>query len=81
MQREADVSADLRSIMRRHGLRIADVAALLGVSRHTVTAWLRPPSSRAHRRMPAPMMELLRLKLDVRPSLAHARHAAAGFRR
>lgn len=60
------MSDQLRQIMRRHGLSVADVAALLGVSRHTVIAWLRPPGNRSHRRMPAPMMELLRLKLDRR---------------
>jgi transcriptional regulator with XRE-family HTH domain len=57
------MSDRLRAIMRRHGLSVADVAALLCVSRHTVQSWLRPATSKAHRRMPAPMMELLLLKL------------------
>lgn len=60
------MSDRLRAIMRRHGLAVADVAKILGVSRHTVTAWLRPPGNRSHRRMPAPMQELLMLKLERR---------------
>lgn len=53
----------LRLLMRRHGLTRAAVAETLGVSHATVDAWLRPPRNRAHRAMPDPMIELLRLKL------------------
>lgn len=55
----------LRLLMRRHRLTRAAVAELLGVSRATVDAWLRPPGNRAHRAMPAPMLELLRLRLGA----------------
>lgn len=59
------MSDKLRTLMRRHGLSVADVAALLGVSRHTVVSWLRPATSKARRRMPAPTQELLALKLEA----------------
>lgn len=56
-------SADLQEIISAHSLTREDVARLLGVSERTVYSWLRPPKGRAARKMPEPMLELLRLKL------------------
>lgn len=43
----------LRSLMRTHGLRNAQVAELLGVSVKAVESWLSSPDAASHRNMPA----------------------------
>lgn len=51
--------------MDKRDLTYDHVAALLGVSRHTVHAWLKPESSKSHNEAPAAMVELLYLKCDL----------------
>lgn len=53
----------LRELMAAHALTRGAVAQRLGVSLHTVHAWLRPQSNRAHRAMPAALLRLLELTL------------------
>jgi DNA-binding transcriptional regulator YiaG len=38
-----------RAIFDASGLTLEDFAALIGVSRHTVYNWFRPPGGKAHR--------------------------------
>lgn len=54
----------LKSLIQQHKLKRQEVADLLGVSITTIHSWLLPITSKAHRPMPKPMLELLRLKLD-----------------
>jgi hypothetical protein len=43
---------ELRSLMDEHGLSLQETADLLGVRKHSVTAWLRPSHNRAHQLCP-----------------------------
>jgi len=49
----------------KRSLRLSDVnlAALLKVSIHTLTAWQRDPSNKAFRSMPEPMRDYIELKI------------------
>jgi transposase len=42
----------LARLMRARGLSVRAVAAMLDRSEHTVRAWLKPPTSKSHRRCP-----------------------------
>jgi DNA-directed RNA polymerase specialized sigma24 family protein len=53
----------LKAIKKEHKLSSKMVAKLIGVSVHTVNSWLCPATSKCSRTMPAPMLELLTLKL------------------
>ena len=54
----------LQNIMSAHNLRPVDVVRLLDVSRHTVTAWLKPQTSTSHRVVPPQMLDLLMYRLS-----------------
>ena len=53
----------LRSIIAHESLSRSALAALMGVSIHTVNAWLLPDTCKAHRDMPDKMLKLLTLTL------------------
>ncbi|MDC7784789.1 hypothetical protein PQJ75_00790 [Rhodoplanes sp. TEM] len=53
----------LQSIMQTRKLERQDVADLLGVSIHTVHAWLKPETSKGSNVVPTWSIELLRYKL------------------
>lgn len=54
-------NARLRALIRTHGKSSREVAAILGCSRHTVSAWRQ-----SRRKMSAANLELLEIKLGVR---------------
>ncbi len=51
-------SERLKALVAAHDLTTEDLMGITGASRATVRAWLRPPSSRAHRE---PMEAVVRL--------------------
>lgn len=53
----------LRAWMDRLGVDEAWIAEKAMVSAHTVTAWLRPPTSKAHRNISRPAQRLLLIEL------------------
>jgi len=50
--------------LKSYDMQREDLAKLLGVSLHTLKAWLLPILSPAHRNMPPQMLELLAYKLQ-----------------
>ena len=55
----------IRESIRLAGLTRQQAADLLGISIHTLHAWLRPPSNAGHRAAPQMAAELLALKAQV----------------
>lgn len=59
----------LRQLIAEHDLTVDDVAALIGKSADTVKSWLKPPTSKSHRRMPGNDLRILMLELANRTSI------------
>jgi hypothetical protein len=56
-------NSEMRALIKQSGLRREDVADLLGVSLHTVRAWMRPDGSRNGCGCPRRRVDALRFLL------------------
>ena len=54
----------LQAMMRENAWSMEDVARIAMVSRHTVQAWLRPSTNKAHRNVRAQCLMLLQSESD-----------------
>lgn len=51
---------EAQRLIKASGLPYREVAARLGVAESTVISWMRPPTSKAHRTPPEPVIRLMR---------------------
>jgi hypothetical protein len=59
-----DCGAAMYDLMVKREINNAKAASLIGVSQHTVDAWLKPETSKSHHHCPSWALEILKIKTE-----------------
>jgi hypothetical protein len=59
-----DCGISMFNLMAEREINNETAASLIGVSQHTVDAWLKPKTSKSHHHCPAWALEILKIKTE-----------------